>query len=133
MSDEIQTEVIRVDAMQPEASIIEHAAGLLRAGNVVVFPTETVYGLGADVFQPAALERIFLAKGRPHSDPLIAHIADEASLELLTTSLSEQAKRLADAFWPGPLTLILPRGSRVPHLVTAGLETVAVRMPRHPV
>jgi len=133
MSYEIETEVIRVDAIRPEASIIEHAAGLLRAGNVVVFPTETVYGLGADVFQPAALERIFVAKERPHSDPLIAHIADEASLELLTTALSEEAKRLAGAFWPGPLTLVLPRGPRVPHLVTAGLETVAVRMPRHPV
>jgi L-threonylcarbamoyladenylate synthase len=130
---EITTEVIRVNAIQPEASIIERAAGLLRDSDVVVFPTETVYGLGADVFQPAALERIFLAKGRPHSDPLIAHIADEASLGLLTTALSEQAKRLADAFWPGPLTLVLPRGPRVPYLMTAGLETVAVRMPRHPV
>src|SRR5579863_10365376 len=124
MSYERETEVIRVDAIQPEASIIEHAAGLLRVGNVVVFPTETVYGLGADAFQPAALERIFVAKGRPHSDPLIAHIADEASLELLTTALSEEAKRLAGAFWPGPLTLVLPRGPHVPHLVTAGLETV---------
>jgi L-threonylcarbamoyladenylate synthase len=133
MSYEIETEVIRVDAIQPEASIIERAADLMRAGNVVVFPTETVYGLGADVFQPAALERIFVAKGRPHSDPLITHIADEASLELLTTALSEEAKRLVGAFWPGPLTLILPRGHRVPHLVTAGLETVAVRMPRHAV
>ncbi|HEY6541144.1 MAG TPA: L-threonylcarbamoyladenylate synthase [Ktedonobacteraceae bacterium] len=131
--DEIETEVIRVNAILPEASIIEHAADLLRAGNVVVFPTETVYGLGADVFQPAALERIFLAKGRPHSDPLIAHIADEASLELLTTALPEQAKRLAGAFWPGPLTLVLPRGPRVPYLMAAGLGTVAVRMPRHPV
>src|ERR1700680_2678146 len=112
MSDEIQTEVIRVDAMQPEASIIEHAAGLLRAGEVVVFPTETVYGLGADVFQPTALERIFTAKERPHSDPLIAHIADEASLELLSSDISEQARRLARVFWPGPLTLILPRGPR---------------------
>ena len=133
MPDKIQTEVVHVNALQPEPSIIECAAGLLRAGNIVVFPTETVYGLGADVFQPAALERIFVAKERPHSDPLIAHIADEASLELLTTALSEQAKRLVGAFWPGPLTLILPRGPRVPHLVTAGLETVAVRMPRHPV
>ncbi|MGH2497737.1 MAG: L-threonylcarbamoyladenylate synthase [Ktedonobacteraceae bacterium] len=133
MPYEIQTEVVHVDALQPEPSIIERAVGLLRAGDVVVFPTETVYGLGADVFQPAALERIFVAKERPHSDPLIAHIADEASLELLTTTLSEQAKRLVSAFWPGPLTLILPRGPRVPHLVTAGLETVAVRMPRHPV
>jgi L-threonylcarbamoyladenylate synthase len=133
MSYEIETKVIEVDASRPQASIIEHAAGILHAGNVVAFPTETVYGLGADVFQPSALERIFVAKGRPHSDPLIAHIADEASLELLTTALSEEAKRLVTAFWPGPLTLILPRGPRVPHLVTAGLETVAVRMPRHAV
>ncbi len=131
--DEIETEVIRVNAIQPEASIIERAANVLRVGNVVAFPTETVYGLGADVFQPAALEGIFLAKGRPHNDPLIAHIADEAALELLTIALPEQAKRLAAAFWPGPLTLVLPRGPRVPYLMTAGLETVAVRMPRHPV
>jgi L-threonylcarbamoyladenylate synthase len=131
--DELDTEVIRVNALQPESSIIEHAADLLRAGHVIVFPTETVYGLGADVFQPAALERIFLAKGRPHSDPLIAHIADETSLELLTTTLPESAKLLAGAFWPGPLTLVLPRGPRVPYLMTAGLETVAVRIPRHPV
>ena len=131
--DEIETEIIRVNPIQPEASIIERAANLLRAGNVVVFPTETVYGLGADVFQPAALERIFLVKGRPHNDPLIAHIADEAALELLTTTLPEQAKHLAATFWPGPLTLVLPRNPRVPYLITAGLETVAVRMPRHPV
>lgn len=133
MSYQIQTEVVRVDAVRPEPSIIDYAAGLLRAANIVAFPTETVYGLGADVFQPAALERIFVAKERPHSDPLIAHIADEASLELLTTAIPEQAKHLASVFWPGPLTLILPCSPRVPHLVTAGLETVAVRMPRHPV
>src|SRR5690348_6022240 len=96
--DEIKTEVIRVNAMQPEPSNIERAADVLRDGNVVVFPTETVYGLGAYVFQPAALERIFLAKGRPHSDPLIAHIADETALALLTSALPEQAKRLASTF-----------------------------------
>src|SRR5260370_24069313 len=124
MPNEITTEVIRVNALQPEASIIDYAADLLRAANIVAFPTETVYGLGADVFQPAALERIFVAKERPHSHPLIAHIADEASLELLTTAISEQAKRLATVFWPGPLTLILPPGPRVPHLVTPGLQTL---------
>ncbi len=129
----MKTEVIKIDPVHPEPSIIEHAATLLRGGEVVVFPTETVYGLGADAFQPSALERIFAAKGRPFSDPLIVHIAEEESLELLTTSISERARRLARAFWPGPLTLILPRGPRVPHMVTAGLDTVAVRMPRHPV
>jgi L-threonylcarbamoyladenylate synthase len=129
----IHTEVIAVDAVHPQPAVIDRAAKILRGGEIVVFPTETVYGLGADAFQPAALERIFVAKGRPFSDPLIVHIADRHDLEYLTTTIPEQAKRLAQAFWPGPLTLILPRGTRVPHLVTAGLETVAIRMPRHPV
>ena len=129
----IRTEIIEVNTIYPEPRVIERAAKLLRDGEIVVFPTETVYGLGADAFQPAGLERIFAAKGRPISDPLIVHIADEHELELLTTTIPTEAKRLAQEFWPGPLTLILPRGSRVPHLVTAGLETVAVRMPRHPV
>jgi len=127
----IQTEIIVVDAVYPAPAVIERAANLLREGEIVVFPTETVYGLGAGAFQPAALERIFAAKGRPFSDPLIVHIADRFDLEQLTTSIPEQAKRLAQAFWPGPLTLILPKEPRVPHLVTAGLETVAIRMPRH--
>ena len=121
----IRTEVIVVDPIYPEPSVIGRAATLLHDGEIVVFPTETVYGLGADAFQPAALERIFVAKGRPFSDPLIVHIAEERTLELLTTTIPEQAKRLTQAFWPGPLTLILPRGPHVPHLVTAGLETVA--------
>src|SRR6266496_5384046 len=129
----IQTEVIGVDPVHPEPAVIERAAKLLRNGDIIVFPTETVYGLGADAFQPAALERIFAAKGRPFSDPLIVHIADEYTLELLTAIIPSEAKRLAQEFWPGPLTLILPRGPRVPLLVTAGLATVAIRMPRHPV
>ncbi|HJT59120.1 MAG TPA: L-threonylcarbamoyladenylate synthase [Ktedonobacteraceae bacterium] len=129
----MHTEVVKIDPVHPEPSIIEHAVKVLRSGEVVVFPTETVYGLGADAFQPAALERIFAAKGRPFSDPLIVHIAEEKSLELVTTSIPERARQLAEVFWPGPLTLILPRGPRVPRLVTAGLDTVAVRMPRHPV
>src|SRR5438105_15375429 len=122
----MQTEVIKIGAIHPEPSIIEYAATILRGGEVVVFPTETVYGLGADAFQPAALERIFAAKGRPFSDPLIVHIADLDALNLLTTSMPEQAKQLAQVFWPGPLTLILPRHPNVPELVTAGLQTVAI-------
>ena len=129
----IPTEIIEVNAKYPEPGVIEHAARLLQKGEIVVFPTETVYGLGADAFQQAALERIFEAKGRPLSDPLIVHIADEHGLELLTARIPTEAKLLAREFWPGPLTLILPKGSRVPHLATAGLETVAIRMPRHPV
>src|SRR5438067_10147230 len=131
--DYIHTEIIEVNTKYPEPTVIERAAKLLRDGEIVVFPTETVYGLGADAFQPTALERIFTAKGRPFIDPLIVHIADEHELELLTATIPTEAKRLAQAFWPGPLTLILPRGPRVPDLVTAGLSTVAIRMPRHPV
>ncbi len=128
-----QTAVLTVDPIHPDPSSIERAAALLRAGEVVVFPTETVYGLGADALQASAVERIFAAKGRPFSDPLIVHIADEAALEQLTISIPAQARQLAKAFWPGPLTLILPRSPLIPELVTAGLETVAIRMPRHPV
>ena len=127
------TEVLKIDPIDPDPSSIERAAALLRAGEVVVFPTETVYGLGADALQTSAVEQIFAAKGRPFSDPLIVHIADEAALEQLTSSIPAQARQLAQAFWPGPMTLILPRSPLVPKLVTAGLETVAIRMPRHPV
>lgn len=129
----IDTEVVTVDPVHPEAAKIERAAALIRAGEVVVFPTETVYGLGADALQPRAVERIFAAKGRPLSDPLIVHIADEDALRELAATLPGHVKELARAFWPGPLTLIVPRSQRVPSLVTAGLETVAVRMPHHPV
>ena len=127
------TEVLRINVEHPNAFIIERAASLLREGRVIVFPTETVYGLGGDAMQPQALERIFAAKERPYSDPLIVHIADVEALETLVTSLPEQAKLLANSFWPGPLTLILPASPRIPSLVTAGLSTVAIRMPRHPV
>lgn len=127
------TEVLVIDPVHPDPATIERAAALLCAGEIVVFPTETVYGLGADALQTGAVERIFVAKGRPFNDPLIVHVADEDTLKRLTSSIPRQAKLLAQAFWPGPLTLILPRSSLVPKIVTAGLETVAVRMPRHAV
>src|SRR6266516_6896016 len=129
----IHTEVIKIDPVHPEEAKIERAAALMRAGEVVVFPTETVYGLGANALQARAVEGIFAAKGRPFSDPLIVHIAGENALKDLTSALPEQVKQLTREFWPGPLTLILPRSPLVPKLVTAGLETVAVRMPSHPV
>jgi L-threonylcarbamoyladenylate synthase len=129
----IQTELLPINILTPEPSIIERAATLLRNGELVVFPTETVYGLGADALQPAAVERIFAAKGRPFSDPLIVHIASLAALDTLVTTLPHAALLLAQAFWPGPLTLVLPAQTRVPKMITAGLETVAIRMPRHPV
>lgn len=128
-----RTEVVRVNPVEPEPAVIEQAGELLRAGQLVVFPTETVYGLGADALQPAAVEQIFVAKGRPLSDPLIVHIAHEDELKSLVTEVPAQVRRLAQAFWPGPLTLILPAAMCVPMLVTAGRATVAIRMPRHPV
>lgn len=133
MTKQIVTEVAKIDPVTPDPAVIERAANLLREGELVVFPTETVYGLGADALQPAALEGIFAAKGRPLSDPLIVHIAEYATLKVLTSELSPAAWQLAHVFWPGPLTLLLPRGPHVPYIVTAGMETVAVRMPEHPV
>lgn len=111
---------------------LAEAAALLRAGRLVAFPTETVYGLGGDALSPAAVERIFVAKGRPAEDPLIVHLARAADLPLVVAAMPPAAELLAEAFWPGPLTLVLPRGPAVPFVVTAGRETVAVRVPAHP-
>nr|WP_245339331.1 L-threonylcarbamoyladenylate synthase [Paenibacillus shirakamiensis] len=111
---------------------IQQAAQLLRKGDTVAFPTETVYGLGADARNTTAVERIFVAKGRPSDNPLIVHISDRSQLNDLVLDVHETASRLMDAFWPGPLTLVLPvRPGAVSPKVTAGLSTVAVRMPAH--
>jgi len=113
---------------------IREAAALIRAGEVVAFPTETVYGLGADAGNSVAVERIFAAKGRPSDNPLIVHIGEKRQLEKLVLSCGEVVCRLIDRFWPGPLTVVLPaRPGAVSPRVTAGLPTVAVRMPNHPV
>ena len=112
---------------------IHAAAELLRAGDTVAFPTETVYGLGADAANPLALRRVFEAKGRPVDHPLIIHIADASQMAEWARDIPEQAWQLADAFWPGPLTLILQRGKRVLNEVTGGQETVGLRVPDHPV
>ena len=112
---------------------IAAAARLLCAGEPVAIPTETVYGLAADALNGAAVAKIFAAKGRPADNPLIVHIADMAQWETLVTAIPAGARRLAEAFWPGPLTVILPAAPCVPREVTAGLSTVAVRFPAHPV
>lgn len=116
-----------------EASLAE-AAELLRGGGLVAFPTETVYGLGADATNGLAVAAIFEAKGRPRFNPLISHVAEVAAVAALG-DLSPMARRLAEAFWPGPLTMVLPRmpGCLVSELATAGLDTIAVRVPSHPV
>ena len=113
-------------------SALTLAAQLLADGQLVAFPTETVYGLGANALDPQAVSGIFAAKGRPADNPLIVHIHDRSQLTDICV-VSESARRLMDAFWPGPLTLIMPRKDAVPDVVTAGLDTVAVRMPSHPV
>lgn len=112
---------------------IVDAASLLRAGEVVAFPTETVYGLGANALSDEAVEKIFLAKGRPSDNPLIVHIGAREQLATVAGEIPTKGKQLMDAFWPGPLTIILPKTDRVASLVTAGLESVGVRMPDHPV
>lgn len=126
-------QMVPVDAERPDPEVIARAAAILRAGGLVAFPTETVYGLGADGLNPAALARLFQAKGRPATDPVILHIADLALLPRLAREVPPAAWALARRFWPGPLTLVLPKQPIVPDAATAGLPTVAIRMPAHPV
>jgi len=112
---------------------IERAAALLRAGRLVVFPTETVYGLGANALDPVAVARVYEVKDRPATSPLIVHVASIEMAQSLVTSWPEIADRLARKFWPGPLTLVLEKKSAIPAIVTAGLSTVGLRMPAHPI
>lgn len=127
------TDLLAVDPRRPEAAVIARAADCLRRGGLVAFPTETVYGLGVNAFDEAAVRRLFEAKGRPAVDPLIVHIADAAHLPLVARTVPASVQALAQRFWPGPLTLVLPKTAAVPGAVTAGLDTVAVRVPAHPV
>ncbi len=112
---------------------LDRAAALLRNGAVVAFPTETVYGLGANAFDPRAVARIFEIKARPSFDPLIVHVDGDTMLARVAARVPAVARRLIERFWPGPLTLVLEKDSRLPEIVTAGLPTVAVRLPAHPV
>ena len=115
-----------------DSASVQEAAGILKAGGLVAFPTETVYGLGANAFDADAVLSIFTAKGRPADNPLIVHIHDRAQLNEIG-DIPPRAPALMDAFWPGPLTILFPRKASIPDVVTAGLSTVAVRMPSHPV
>jgi len=128
------TKRMKVSPACPGPEIIAGAAAVLLNGGLVAFPTETVYGLGANALDPRAVSRIFEAKGRPADNPLIVHVAaPEDTRALVAGSLPGAAERLMEAFWPGPLTLVLPAAAWVPPQVTAGLSTVALRMPGHPV
>ncbi len=126
-------ELLKVDPKTPDSAVIARAASVLRAGGLVAFPTETVYGLGANALDPAACERIFIAKGRPANNPIIVHGAGVMEVRQVIAHWPDTAARLAAQFWPGPLTLVLPKLPAVPDVVTAGGPTVAVRVPAHPV
>ncbi len=128
----MQSEVLRVSTDLDQAAF-QRAAAVLAADGLVAFPTETVYGLGANAFSAAAVARIFAAKGRPANNPLIVHIADVAEVGRVAADWPANAARLAEQFWPGPLTLVLPKRHEVPNAVTGGGATVAVRVPAHPV
>lgn len=123
-----------MNTLSPSLDIsLEKAAALLKAGGVVAFPTETVYGLGADAWNPDAVAQIFTLKGRPPDNPLIVHVSSLGMVDKLAAEVNEDALRLMAEFWPGPLALIFPKRAEVLDIVTAGLNTVAVRMPDHPV
>lgn len=125
--------VVKVDPRHPDPAVIAAAAARLRAGELVAFPTETVYGLGANALDAAAVARIYAAKGRPAWNPVIAHVANADAARALSRAWPATAACLAAAFWPGPLTLVVPKADIVPEVATAGLDAVAVRVPDHPV
>lgn len=129
----MKTEIWRVSKAQPDREIIRTAAKIIKEGGLIAFPTETVYGLGADGLNPEAVKKIFLAKGRPVDNPLILHIANMKDVFYLAAIVPLKAQVLMESFWPGPLTLILPKSKFIPDGITAGLDTVAIRMPQHPV
>lgn len=134
----METKICKVDFEKVEnrsynENVMGEAGKLIAAGELVAFPTETVYGLGGDALDPDAARKIYAAKGRPSDNPLIVHVADFCDLERIAKVVPEDAKKLSDAFWPGPLTMIVWKNDNVPYATTGGMETVAIRMPNHPV
>lgn len=129
----MDTKVVPMDEQHIDMEMLQKAGDIIKEGGLVAFPTETVYGLGGDALNPASSKKIYEAKGRPSDNPLIVHIADMEALDAIVQEVPVQAKRLAEAFWPGPLTMILKKSDIVPYETTGGLDTVAVRMPVHKV
>ena len=128
----MNTKIVKIDDSNEE-EVIREAGEILKSGGLVAFPTETVYGLGGDALKEDAARKIYSAKGRPSDNPLIVHIADIGALDELASEIPECAYKLAEAFWPGPLTMIFKKKDIVPYGTTGGLDTVAIRMPSHPV
>lgn len=129
----MNTKFYEIDLNHIDEDKMQEAGNLIAAGELVAFPTETVYGLGGDALHPEAAKKIYAAKGRPSDNPLIIHIAEVSDLERVAKIVPEQAEKLAEAFWPGPLTMVVWKKEDVPYATTGGLDTVAVRMPNHPV
>lgn len=127
----MKTKLVRMEEQHIDAALIKEAGDVIRAGGLVAFPTETVYGLGGDALNPSSSEKIYRAKGRPSDNPLIVHIADMDALDAIVYEIPESAVKLAERFWPGPLTMIFHKSEIVPYETTGGLDTVAVRMPVH--
>lgn len=127
----LNTRVVRVDKDNPDKTVLQEVGEVIKKGGLAAFPTETVYGLGGDGLNAGSSQKIYAAKGRPSDNPLIIHIADMESLAQITEDVPEKAKKLAEKFWPGPLTMIFKKSDRVPYETTGGLESVAVRMPSH--
>lgn len=129
----VNTKLIRMDNQYIDETLVREAGNIIKNGGLVAFPTETVYGLGGDALNPQSSEKIYAAKGRPSDNPLIVHIADMEALGFIVREIPESARKLAKMFWPGPLTMIFHKSDMVPKETTGGLDTVAVRMPVHPV
>ncbi len=129
----MQTKVLKIDSADIDKEAMKEAADLIREGELVAFPTETVYGLGADALHPEASKKIYAAKGRPSDNPLIVHISKFEDLVRIAKEVPSEAKKLSDAFWPGPLTMIVQKNDKVPYETTGGMDTVAIRMPNHPI
>lgn len=129
----MKTQTLKVDPENPDLEVMERAAEIIRHGGLVAFPTETVYGLGADAFNGDAVRRLFEAKKRPLDNPPIVHVADASEVAALAAEVPKAAETLMSRFWPGPLTLVFKRSAQVPKESTAGLDTIAVRMPKHKV
>ena len=129
----MQTRVVKIDPSNIDENAMGEAAELIASGELVAFPTETVYGLGADALHPEASKKIYAAKGRPSDNPLIVHICKFEELESIAKLVPPQARKLANAFWPGPLTMIVWKNDKVPYETTGGMDTVAIRMPNHPI
>lgn len=127
----MNTKLVKVDKEFPDLQIMKEAGEILKNGGLVAFPTETVYGLGGDGLNARSSEKIYTAKGRPSDNPLIIHIADMESLDKIVSQVPPKARKLAEKFWPGPLTMIFQKSPEVPYETTGGLESVAVRMPDH--